>query len=154
MKQTLPLNHYSTGTLNNIGLVYKIQGKYEEELKYLNESLEMRKQALPSNDTSIVDSIFKIGLVYKDQGKYEEAMSYLNQCLVIMGQTIIPPDDSSIEDTIYNIRIVYRLVYKKQGQTTDEMSKAENLKKLREYYLKYFFLLYNYSLKFQRHLIV
>lgn len=43
MKETLPSNQSSTPisiakTLNTIGLVYYLQGKYEIALKYLNES--------------------------------------------------------------------------------------------------------------------
>ena len=70
-------NHSSIAdTLHNIGSVYDNQGKYEEALKYYNQSLEMKKKTLPSNHPSIAKTLNNIGLLYKDQGKYEIAINY------------------------------------------------------------------------------
>ena len=64
-KQLNPSDLSSTAdTLNNIGLVYKSQGKYEEALKYLIESVEMKKQALPANDSIGTNIYFIVFYLY------------------------------------------------------------------------------------------
>ena len=63
--------------LNKVGGKNYELGKYDEALRYYNECLEIEKRILPSNHSSIADTLNNIGLVYKDQGNYESAINYL-----------------------------------------------------------------------------
>jgi tetratricopeptide (TPR) repeat protein len=63
----LPPNHSSIGdTMFYIGLVYKNQGKYDEALSYLKQSLE----PLPLSDSAIAVTLNTIGIVYFNQVYY------------------------------------------------------------------------------------
>ena len=55
---------------NNMGIKYFKQGKYEEALSCYKQSINMMKQTLPPNDSSIAETLNNIVLVYLNQGKY------------------------------------------------------------------------------------
>ncbi len=60
------------GDLNNIGLVYKTWGKYDEALKYLEQA---RPDQRSGSKTGMVVRLNNIGLVYKAQDRYNKALS-------------------------------------------------------------------------------
>ena len=61
-EETLPSNHPDIATsLNNIGLVYSDQGKYDEALEYYKRSLKIYEETLPSNHPDIATSLNNIG---------------------------------------------------------------------------------------------
>ena len=89
-KETWPSKDFLIADTNsNIGIVYYYQGKHEEALKYLNESLEICKQTLPFNDSRIAQILNNIRLVYEkmvksynhSNGKNIKFIIYINYIL-------------------------------------------------------------------------
>jgi len=69
--------HPSTATFyNNIGSVYKSQGKYEKALEYYQKSLHSRIKIYGEENPATATSYHNIGSVYKLQGKYEKALDH------------------------------------------------------------------------------
>ena len=56
-RAVLPAQHTSiASSLNNIGLVYRSQGKLDKALEYLEECLAMRRAVLPAQHPKIATS--------------------------------------------------------------------------------------------------
>jgi len=72
----------------------------------LNNSLDIRKQILPSNHPSIATTLHNIGLVFYNQGKYDQALKYYNESLVIYKQTL-PSNHRDIANSLNSIGSVY-----------------------------------------------
>jgi len=66
-------------SLNNIGFIYRRQGKLEEALSYVKRALAYDEQV--GNPASIASSLNNIGNIYYYQGKLEEALSYHKRAL-------------------------------------------------------------------------
>ena len=58
---------------NNIGIVYKNQGKYEEALVQYSRALEIKTRVLGQDHPNVADTCENIGLVLKQQGEVEKA---------------------------------------------------------------------------------
>ncbi len=58
-------------TYNNIGLVYKNQGKLEEALEMYMKCLNIKKAHYGDNNFNLATTYNNIGGVYKDQGRLE-----------------------------------------------------------------------------------
>ena len=70
-----------SATLNNIGLVYKNQGQYDQALSYYNQALVIIREI--GDRVGEGTTLNNIGAVYQSQGQYDQALSYYNQALVI-----------------------------------------------------------------------
>ncbi len=68
-------------TLNNLGLCYLAIGDYIEALKYLQESLEIRKEM--KEPELIANVLLNIGAAYSGLGDYEKAISSLKESMKI-----------------------------------------------------------------------
>ena len=66
---------------NNIGMVYRQQGKYEEALVQHTKSLDIGIRVLGHEHPSVAGSYNNIGAVYHRQGKYEEALVQYQKAL-------------------------------------------------------------------------
>jgi tetratricopeptide (TPR) repeat protein len=69
------------GSINNMGLLLKNQGKYEEALSYYTEALEGLRRVVGDEHPSTLSSINNMGILLKNQGKYEEALPYYTEAL-------------------------------------------------------------------------
>ncbi len=62
---------------NNIAIIYRKQGKYEEALEVYTKSLDIMTRIYGGdNHLDVAKSYNNIGNVYDSQGKYEEALEY------------------------------------------------------------------------------
>jgi tetratricopeptide (TPR) repeat protein len=68
---------------NNIGAVYKDQGKKDKALKYCNKALDIELKILGKDHLDVAISYSNIGLIYEKQGKYKEAFEYYNKAFKI-----------------------------------------------------------------------
>ena len=67
-------DHTSTlSTVNNLGLLYKSQGKLDEAEKMYQWSLQGKEEALGPDHTSTLNTVTNLGSLYTDQGKLDEA---------------------------------------------------------------------------------
>ena len=58
---------------NNLGGLYKDQGKLAEAEKMYQRALDGKEKALSPTHTSTLGTVINLGLLYKDQGKLDEA---------------------------------------------------------------------------------
>ena len=85
----MPSNHSSIAeTINNIGLVYDSQNRFDEALIKYEEALRIYKETLPSNHSSIASTINNIGLVYQNQNRFDEALIKYEEALRIKKETL------------------------------------------------------------------
>ena len=68
-------------SINNLALLYKEQGKYDEALPLHEECLEKRRSILGNDHPNTLTSINNLVLLYKKQGKYDEALPLYEECL-------------------------------------------------------------------------
>jgi tetratricopeptide (TPR) repeat protein len=74
----------SAALMNNLGILYKEQGKIDEAEKLYRESLEIKR--LLGDKKGIAMSLNNLGILYKGQGKIEEAERLFNESLEIKRQ--------------------------------------------------------------------
>jgi tetratricopeptide (TPR) repeat protein len=60
-------------TVNNLGILYKNQGKLAEAEAIYIRALEGYEKALGPDHTSTLDTVNNLGTLYSDQGKLAEA---------------------------------------------------------------------------------
>jgi tetratricopeptide (TPR) repeat protein len=97
-------SHGIAATMNNLGLVYKNQGKWEEAIDCFQQSWETRHAIGDSH--GIAQTMNNLGLVYQSQGKWEEAIDCYRQSLETYGAI---GDSHGIAQTMNNLGLVYHL---------------------------------------------
>ncbi|WP_299679059.1 tetratricopeptide repeat-containing sensor histidine kinase [uncultured Dokdonia sp.] len=65
---------------NNLGLVSRLLGKYDEAIDYYITAQDYRKK-LDDNKILLAGSLNNIGITYKDKGEYNKAIDYYKQGL-------------------------------------------------------------------------
>jgi tetratricopeptide (TPR) repeat protein len=69
-------------TVNNLGILYKSQGKLDEAEKMYSRALVGFEKAWGPDHTSTLETFNNLGLLYADQGKLEEAEKMYSRALV------------------------------------------------------------------------
>jgi tetratricopeptide (TPR) repeat protein len=69
--------------LNNLGLVYRDQGKHVEAEGLLKRTLVIREQALGTSHPDVASTLNNLASLYRDQGKYGETEGLLKRALSI-----------------------------------------------------------------------
>jgi tetratricopeptide (TPR) repeat protein len=118
--------------LNNIGMIYRQMGDYDNALKYYDEALSIAKQIGDLKGTAT--RLSNIGRIYFDKGDLDKALEYFNEAVEIdqkLGEFV---DLDGKATRLNNIGMVYQvkedydnaLKYLKEVLKIDE--KAGNLK--------------------------
>ena len=89
-------------TLNNIGLIYKIQGDILNSLKFYLKSLKVYEQI--GNKNGIATCLNNIGLIYKDQGDIARSLEFYDKGLKILEEI---GDKKGIATYLSNIGVIY-----------------------------------------------
>jgi tetratricopeptide (TPR) repeat protein len=74
---------YVAMSLNNLALLYRSQGKYEEAKPLFRSALEKRKRLLGEEHPDVAKSQWSLGALYQNQGRYSEAEALYRQALII-----------------------------------------------------------------------
>jgi tetratricopeptide (TPR) repeat protein len=69
-------------SLNNIGVVYKKKGDFENALVQHQKALEIRTHVFGSDHPDVDMSLMNVGIVLKSMGKYEEALVQHQKCIL------------------------------------------------------------------------
>jgi tetratricopeptide (TPR) repeat protein len=81
-EKALGADHTSTlNTVNNLGLLYRDQGKLDEAEKMCQRALAGYEKALGADHTSTLNTVNNLGLLYRDQGKLDEAEKMCQRAL-------------------------------------------------------------------------
>ena len=71
-EQTLPPRHPDLGqSLNNLALVYKMEGKYEQAELLYKKALMVWEEALGPNDPNVATVLENMAELYRELGKYD-----------------------------------------------------------------------------------
>jgi tetratricopeptide (TPR) repeat protein/predicted Ser/Thr protein kinase len=91
--------------LNNLAVVAKDQGKYDEAFDFLRRALAIAEKL--NNEAQLSIILNNLGVVLRRQGKYEEALSYYQRALALKEQRLgaAHPDVAS---TLINIGTLMR----------------------------------------------
>jgi len=98
------MKEFEGSFLGNIGLAYAEQGKLEEAVNALQESLEIYQQL--GNQLGQASALGNIGAVHIQRGKWEEVMNPLQEALEIYQQNGNPLGQANV---LGNIGIFYRI---------------------------------------------
>jgi len=113
-------NNYKKGlssAYNNIGNVYRLQGKYKEALEYLQKALAIDHEIGDKSSEAL--SLNNIGNIFISQGVYEKALEYYFKSLAIRQEI---NDKNGIAISFNNIG----LAYKNQGNYDKALEYYEN----------------------------
>jgi len=104
LKKVYPLDTIlnRSASLGNIGIVYRIQGKLTEALKFFQQALEIHREIDDKEGETI--ALDNIGNVYQIQGKLTEALKFFQQALDICRKIGYKKGKANALD---NIGIVY-----------------------------------------------
>lgn len=90
------------GTILNISTVYHEQGKKEDELRYLLESLELAQELGDSSHTGVI--VYNLAVYYTELGEIDKSLEQIDLALELYRKT----------DNIYGIASVYNLLAQHQ----------------------------------------
>ena len=75
-------------SINNLGLLLKAQGKYDEAEPLFREALQARRETLGDRHPDTLISINNLGMLLKEQGKYDEAEPLFREALKVWRETL------------------------------------------------------------------
>ena len=95
----------TTGSYNNIGVIYNKRGDYDKSLEYHQKALEIREKVLGKEHPDTASSYNNIGLVYSDLDDYDKAQEYHQKALDIYEKVLGKehPDTASSYNNIGNV---------------------------------------------------
>ncbi|MBC6454230.1 MAG: tetratricopeptide repeat protein, partial [Hormoscilla sp. SP5CHS1] len=75
-------------SFNNLALLYKSQGRYDQAEPLLAQALEMTKQLLGSPHLLVASGLNNLAELYRSQGRYDQAEPLLAQALEMSKQLL------------------------------------------------------------------
>ncbi|KAF2175942.1 hypothetical protein K469DRAFT_683324 [Zopfia rhizophila CBS 207.26] len=93
-------------TVNNLGNLYKNQGKLAEAEAMYSRALQGYEEALGPKHTSTLDTVNNLGLLYADQGKLAEAEAMYSRALQGYEEALGPKHTSTLQ-TVNNLGNLY-----------------------------------------------
>ncbi|MFX1450772.1 MAG: tetratricopeptide repeat protein [Promethearchaeota archaeon] len=109
--------------LNNIGEVFRAQGKFDEALKYFKEAWQITEQLDDSTNKSTILNNFSE--ILREQGKYDEALKYFEYSLNFKKRLEDPFGKALLLNNI-------GLIYKSQGNFPEALKRFEKALKIFE----------------------
>jgi len=91
---------------NNIGMVYRVQGEYDEALVQYQKSLEIQIRVLGCEDENVAASYNNIGIVFTVQGDHKKALLQYQKSLDIKIR-VFGCDSAEVSSSCNNIGAVY-----------------------------------------------
>ena len=77
-ENTFGMDHVNTANaINNLGLAYDSEGKYDAAIAQYEQSLWIKKNAFGLDHIKTAGTVMNIGSTYQSQGKYDEAIAIL-----------------------------------------------------------------------------
>jgi len=99
-EKALPAGHpYIATILNNLAVLYQVQGRLAEAEPLYKRSLEMREKALPAGHPYIATSLNNLAVLYRAQGRLAEAEQLFKRSLE-MREKALPGGHSDIADSL------------------------------------------------------
>lgn len=93
--------------LRNLGTTYAFEGRDDEALRLLQQSLKSAK-SIPNNDLLVTQIFNSLGIVYFWQGKYDKAEDFFSKALLLSVTSGIPFDLSELLNNLGAVYVVDR----------------------------------------------
>ena len=84
-------------TTNNIGEVYRQQGRYEEALDYYHRDLEITVRVVGQEHPQVADSKYNLALLHKKRRETDKARQLFLECEQTYS-AVYGPDHSETQD--------------------------------------------------------
>ncbi|MBO1047233.1 MAG: tetratricopeptide repeat protein [Dolichospermum sp. DEX182a] len=101
-------------SLNNLALLYRLQGRYNDAEPLYLQSLDIRKRQLGDDHPDVATSLNNLALLYRLQGRYNDAEPLYLQSLDIRKRQL-GDDHPDVATSLNNLALLYRL----QGRYND-----------------------------------
>jgi len=111
-------------TLNNLAMVYRIEGRYSEAEPLQKRALETNQKILGPSDPAVAADLNNLAILYRATGRYDLALPLQERALAIDEKTSHPQPRAVARD-LQNLAAFYEM----QGRYTQ----AEPLCERREY---------------------
>jgi tetratricopeptide (TPR) repeat protein len=119
--------HTDTATsLNNLALLYKNQGKYEQAEPLIKRALAIRERVLGPDHPDTAISLHWLAYIYSNQGKYEQSELLYQRTLKIFEKTL-PSDHPYIVGELEN----YARLLQKMNRTLEAAPLEERARAIR-----------------------
>ncbi|KAK3614910.1 hypothetical protein LTR22_027630 [Elasticomyces elasticus] len=106
-EETWELKHILTlDTVNNLGNLYRIQGKMKDAEEMYLRALTGYEEALGPKHTSTLNTVHNLGLLYAHQGKMKDAEDMFLRALRGKEEAWVPKHTSTLE-TVNNLAVLY-----------------------------------------------
>ena len=93
-------------TLNNIGKIYNLQGRYADAMAYFQQCIKLNGElGSATNKNGVANNLDDLGILYQLQGRYEQSLEHYRKSLKIREEL---GDQSLIRSTQNNIGVVYK----------------------------------------------
>ncbi|CAF1070622.1 unnamed protein product [Adineta steineri] len=92
---------------NQLGLIKRHQGKYQEALTFYEKSLSIKQKTIPSNYLDLASSYNNIGNVHQCMGNHSKALSFHEKALLAR-QSLLPPNHPDLAVSYGNIGTVHQ----------------------------------------------
>jgi tetratricopeptide (TPR) repeat protein len=107
-EQTLGPEHTSTlATVNNLGILYRDQGKLAQAEQFYLRALAGKEQALGPEHKSTLDTVSNLGVLYYTQSKLTQAEQFYLRALAGY-ERALGPEHTSTLNTVNNLGGLYR----------------------------------------------
>ncbi|OJW72062.1 MAG: hypothetical protein BGO68_00795 [Candidatus Amoebophilus sp. 36-38] len=93
-------------SLNNVGIVYKELGQYEEALKYSIQALEMVQSLYAGNHPEVANFLNYLGRVYYESEQPQEALKHYQQALEMV-QSLYSGNHPEVANSLHGIGTAY-----------------------------------------------
>ncbi|XP_020605746.1 kinesin light chain-like [Orbicella faveolata] len=105
---------------NNLGIVYRNLGQYNEAKEYYEKAVIIRKQIFGEEHADVAISYNSLGVVYRNIGQYNEAKEYYENALIIR-KKIFDEENADIA-SFSNLGSVYQDVEQVSGEELCQVS--------------------------------
>jgi tetratricopeptide (TPR) repeat protein len=93
-------------SINNLALLYKSQGRYEEAEPLYQQALVLRQELLGDHHPNVAESLSNLAGLYLSQGKYEEAEPLYKQPISLM-QELLGDRHPDVAQSLNNLAELY-----------------------------------------------
>ena len=100
------IHPHKPDVLNQIGLLFQDEKRYEEAEKSYRDSLKIRTEILVAEHPSIALSLSNLASILESQGKYDEAEKLFLEALNIKKNSL-PEEDPSVVQSLINLAVFY-----------------------------------------------
>jgi Tfp pilus assembly protein PilF len=94
-------------SLNNLGAIYKAQGKYAEAEPLLKRAVEIEEKSLGPDHELVALSLNNLAVIYRIQGRYAEAEPLYKRELQIR-ENFYGPKKQPVATSLNNLALLYR----------------------------------------------